>query len=592
MSLRTPNDWITIEGAEVQDLSHEYGVLGNIPANERHVYYNHPEITFKNPYSSTHSIVYSAQPISFVFGYTKINEINNNWNHFIQNINTWINSNNIDVNESHSSYYDSSKPFTIDESCVIFYDDSNKASITGSKYGYYTIVLVDKKVSPPVKALSARYNGNAVPVGEEIDLRKLVVNAIYEDGNQVKVASDAYDVDNDNTAALYDKVVTINGVNVFKVYFSDVDNTVVSATFTVMGTRNLESIRGEWNGGKRTYKREAEKRYFKIIAHYTDGSESTVTDYTFPNNNIVTEHNGGLIDIYYKGKTCQVQVPIYAIQTSRLVCYYNGPQVEVNKEFLDKYLTIKIIYGALVNGTTNSYSKEVGINDCTINSHLITKVGENTFTLSYNGDLGEVKTSFVVMGFIPDLKPTDLKASYDGPGVYVGNTIDLERILCNVYYNNGEIKQIKNFTINSTIITNIGPNSFMISYTDKGVTVSDFITINGLEQDSTTKNNIYFADLYNYYPNATVRNNRYRGPAEGIKTKDYTDDILNNIKRIYDIYASIESQYNTVIDKFTNDKSIKITTLNNISYGNHELDNILNDKIHYTTGKYVSEDMP
>lgn len=585
LNVRT-NGWCRIEGCEISNLDKEYGILHNIPNNEQHIYYGHPEIQIENPYSTTHSVVYCVKPIDTAFGYSEINDIDDNWNQFVSNIQTWMGSNYVDTSDPDTGYYYVGKPFNVSKSSVIFYDDSSKSSTAGSRYGHYAIVLVDEYAVPNVINITAKYKGDAVPVGEELDTNQLEVVAQYDDGNEIKI-------DNHNGSTPYtlepaDKIVTQLGANVFEVYYIDPEGDVNKTTFIVQGIRNLQSIAGYWDGGMVAYGKEAQKKFFVVIGHYSDDTESTITDFEFPNGNIVTETNDGLIDIFYKGRTCQIQVTPFKVKLSRLIAYYNGPQVEVNHNFQPSYVQVKIYYSA-GGDVGNSYYETINVEDCKISDTLVSKEGVNTYNISYEGQLGVITTSFTVVGFIPDLKPTDIQVTYTGPGIYQGRTFDLERVICNIYYNNGTIKTVKNFVVSTNIIHDVGPNVITVTYNENTTTLTGEIIVNGLENDSTTNNNIFPTSLNNNYPRATILNNRYRGPAEGIKTNDYARMIIKNIQELYSLFTNIEKQYNQIISDVAGDTSIKITTLNSVSFMQHQLNAILKDD-HYTTGIYKSED--
>ena len=575
------NGWCRIEGNQIADLYREYGTLTNIPNSEQHVYYGTPEIQLDNPYSSTHSTVYCVKNIDVNFGYTQINEIDQNWGQFISNIQTWMNTNTVDTSDPNTAYYAVGKPFVVSKSCVIFYDDSSKSSITGSKYSHYAIILIDEFAVPSVVNITAKYKGDVVPVGEPFDESLLEVTAQYDDGNEIKITSN-YIIEPS------DKIVTKLGANIFEIYYIDPDGDVNRTTVIVNGCRNLQSITGYWDGGPVAYGKEANRKYFVIIGRYSDGTESTITDFEFVNGNTVTENNEGLIDIFYKGHVCQVQVTAYEFKQSRLIAYYNGPSVEVGHHFQPSYLSVKIYYSSSGVIERGEY-ETVDVADCILGDTLVSQEGVNTYNISYNGDLGLITTSFTVVGFVPDLKVTAMEAEYNGPGVYQGNTFDLERINCKIFYNNGTIKTVKNFTVSTNIVHTVGPNEITVTYTEDTVTVSDVVVVTGLERDSTTDNNIFPTSLNNNYPRATILNNRYRGPAEGIKTNDYANMIVHNFIELYKLFADIEKQYNQIIDDVTNDVSVKITTLNNVSFMQHQLNDLLKDD-HYTTGIYKSED--
>lgn len=576
------NGWCRIEGCQIEDLYREYGTLTNIPNAEQHVYYGTPEIQLDNPYSSTHSTVYCVKNIETIFGYTQINEIDQNWNQFVNNIQTWMDSNTVDIDDPDTAYYIVGKPFVVSKSCVIFYDDSTKSSITGSKYTHYAIILIDEFAVPSVVNITAKYKGDVVPVGEPFDENLLEVVAQYDDGNEIKITSN-YVVEP------ADKIVTQLGANIFEVYYIDPDGDVNRTNVVINGCRNLQSINGYWDGGPVAYGKEADRKFFVIIGHYSDDTESTITDFEFMNGNTVTEANEGLIDIFYKGHVCQVQVTPFEIKQSRLIAYYNGPSVEVGDNFQPSYLSIKIYYSSL-GPIDKSYYEDIDVEDCILEDTKVAKEGANTYNISYEGQLGLITTSFTVVGFVPDLKVTAMEAEYNGPGVYQGDTFDLERINCKIFYNNGTIKTVKNFTVNTNIVHTVGQNEVTVSYTEDSVTVTDIVVVTGLERDSTTGNNIFPTSLNNNYPRATILNNRYRGPAEGIKTNDYANMIIRNVNELYKLFANIEKQYNQIISDVTSDTSVKITTLNDVSFIQHQLNQILKDD-HYTTGIYKSEDV-
>ena len=585
LNVRT-SGWCRVEGCEISNLDREYGVLHNIPNNEQHIYYGHPEIQIENPYSTIHSTVYCVKPIDTTFGYSEINDIDDNWNQFISNIQTWMDSHYVDTSDPDTGYYYVGKPFNVSKSSIIFYDDSSKSSTAGARYNYYSIVLVDEHAVANVINITAKYKGDAIPVGEELDTNQLEVVAQYDNGNEVKI-------DNHNGSTPYtlepaDKIVTQLGANVFEVYYIDPEGDVNKTTFAVQGVRNLQSIAGYWDGGMVAYGKEAQKKFFVVIGHYSDDTESTITDFEFPNGNIVTETNDGLIDIFYKGRTCQIQVTPFKVKLSRLIAYYNGPQVEVNHNFQKSYVQVKIYYSA-ENNVGNSYYETVDIENCEISDTLVSKEGVNTYDISYEGQLGTITTSFTVVGFVPDLKPTDMQVTYTGPGIYQGRTFDLERVICNIYYNDGTIKTVKDFVVNTNIIHNVGPNVITVTYNENSTTLTEEIIVNGLENDSTTSNNIFPTSLNNNYPRATILNNRYPGPAEGIKTNNYARMIIKNIQELYSLFTDIEKQYNQIISDTAGDASIKITALNNILFIQNQLDTILKDD-HYTTGIYKSED--
>ena len=576
------NNWARIEGCTITDLFKQYGTLNGIPNDEQYIYYGHPEIQLENPYSTTHSTVYAVKNIKDYFGYTQIHEIDENWNQFTANIASFIDNNPINISDSDTAYYYVGKPFVVSESCVIFYDDSTKSSKTGSKYSNYVIVLIDENAVANIVSITAEYTGDSVPIGNPIDPNLVTVTAIYDDENEIKITSGF-------TIEPADLIITSLGLNTFQVFYIDPEGDVNTTKFTVEGIKNLVGITGEWDGGAVPFTKEAQKKFFVITAAFSDGTSATVTNFSFPEGNIVTQANNGLIKVFYNGFTCDVQVETFQITSSRLIAFYNGPSVEIGHDYQKKYIDVRVYYYSETD-IGNSYYETITVDECTINSTTVETEGANSFNISYVGLLGEITTSFIVEGFSPDVKPTSIHAEWMGPSLYVNDIIDVEKILCNIYYSDGTIKTKKNFSLDLNVIIKVGINDIVVTYVEGETTLEDIISINGLALDDTTKNNLFATKLLNNYPNATFLNNRYRGPAEGIKTDTYSKMITKNLRDLYKLFLKLEKQYNSIIEDIEDDNSIKILTLNNSTYMKYEMNQLL-DSDHYTTGKYVFKEM-
>lgn len=590
------NRWYKITGPEMSKPEKEYGTstISNISVDNRHIYYNNVEVEFHNPNPNSNdginAVIYSVQSLENAFGYTEINDICLHWSTFINSINQWKNSNTIDISESNTDFYQIGNPIAIEESCVIFYDDSSKQNIAESKYDNYVIVLIDKQVVPVVSSITVSYTGDSVPVETEYDESLLDITAHYDNGENVKIETGKQN--SPYTIEPTSKVINNLGENFFSLTYINTNNDVLIDNFTVQGCKNLHHIRGYWDGGRIAYGKKAQKKFFVVIACYTDGTETTVTSFEFPNTNIVTEINNGLIDIFYNGKTCQIQVPLFAVSNAKLYAYYNGPDVEIDKDYIiqDDYFTIKVYYSDSEDQEiTHSYYENISVENCEFNDTLVSEKGPNVFNVKYNSLLGEIETTFVVNGFKSEVVPNGIQAEYIGPKIYQGETIQLERIHCKIYYSNGTIKEAKNFSLSTNVVKNVGINDITLTYSEDSVILTTPISVEGIENDSTTNNNVFPAELVNKYPKATRSNNRYRGPAESDKTTNYSNMIVNNLNELYDTFKQLEKQYNKLVNNIAGENSTKINTLNNISYMNNKIDLIVNDD-HYSTGIYVSEE--
>ena len=594
MSIRKVG-WARIEGAEIQDLYKEYGTFSHLPNEQQHVYYGAPEIQLENPFSTVHSAVYKKVSIEHYFQLDQINLIDQYWGtggnldlkKNIENALAGVDTGhyaNIDINDQYTDFYVVGKPFVVTESSVIFYASSDMVNVSGARYDNYFIVLIDEHATPRVVNIEAKYEGAAVPVNTTFDEEQLKVYTVYDDGNKVKI-------DTGYTIEPANKLVLNLGENPFEISYIDAEYEVNTVTIIIEGCRNLQGIRAEWEGTQVAYGKPADTKFITVIAYYSDEFEQTVTDYTFPNGNIVSKTNEGNIDIYYQGKECTVTVPTFEVKKQRIIAYYNGPKVEINHNYLKQYVNVKAYYQS-ADEIGKSYYEDIDIEECLFEENtLVTEEGNNSFSLTYEGILGVETTTFSVIGFSPIVIARALEATYTGPSVLVGKSIKKESIICNIHWSDGSTTPTNQFSMSTNIIQEVGNNEITISYTDgRQNTVKDVLVVTGLDIEQTTENNLFPTELTNNYPKATILNNRYRGPAEGVKMNNVARDIISNIKELYEIFTLLEKQYNDIISYVEGQESLKILTLNDVKHMDNQIYYLLNDN-HYSTGTYKSEDI-
>ena len=566
MAIFTIN-WCRVEGMPIPDLGKEYGTFINLPFGQK-VFYGTPELQINNPTSIVNGCVYKVVPVS-EFGYGTILEIDANYVRLQNQINTYDKT--IDTNNGSIYYYE---PFTVNESCIIYHADSTKKT-----FDHAAIILIDQHATPEIIAITGSYKGGGVPIGEEFDTTMLELYTIYADGNKARL------LDNYTTDPV-DKIIAIVGSNVVKINYTTPTGKDLVTTIIIEGIKNLQKITALYDGPHVGYGNEALRKYFVVVAHYSDGSSSTVTDFSFPSGNIVSETNGGLIQIYYKGFYTDVNVPTYTVSTSRLIAYYNGPNVEIDHDFDIKYCKIKIYY-ASADGLHDRY-EDIDPSLCTFLPRTIDHEGVNHIAVQYVGKAGPVNTVMVVIGIKPETILNFIEANYTGPEIVVGKSFNAERIICKAHYSNGSIVQVRNFNINSNIVKYIGINEYIITYTEKDTTVTTTVSVIGIEKDSTTESGYIPISLQNNYPEATHLNNRYRGPAEAIKHNNINMMIVENILSLYKIFANIEQNFNELIELINGNNSIKVKTLNEVYHIEDTQYQWLNDK-RFAEGKYKQE---
>ena len=559
--------WCRVEGMPIPDLEKEYGTFTNLPSGQK-VFYGTPEIQINNPISIVNGCVYKIVPLT-EFGYNTILEVDANFATLQNKIQTYDKT--IDTDHGSIYYWE---PFTVNESCVIYHADSTKKTFDNA-----ALILIDQHATPEIIAITGSYKGGGVPVGEAFDTKMLELYVIYADGNKARL------LDNYTTDPT-DKIITVVGSNVVKINYTTPTGKALTTTVIVEGIKNLQGITALYDGPHVGFGNEALRKYFIVVAQYSDGSSATVTDFSFPSGNIVSETNGGVLQIYYKGFYTDVVVPTYAVSTSRLMAYYNGPNVEVGHDFDIKYCKIKIYY-ASADGLHDRY-EDIDPSLCTFSTTMVDHEGVNQITVQYVGQAGPVNTVMVVIGIKPETVLTFIEAQYTGPEIVVGKSYSAERVICKAHYSNGAIVQIRNFSLNSNVVQYVGPNEYIVTYKEKDTTVTTTVTVIGLPKDSTTESGYSPVSLQNNYPEATRLNNRYRGPAEARKHNNVDNMIQENLLALYNIFANIEQNFNELVESVNGNNSIKVRTLNEVQHIEDTQYKWMHDE-RFAEGKYKQE---
>lgn len=560
--------WCRTEGTPIPDLQKEYGTFTNLPASTK-VFYGTPEIQIYNPYSTVNGCVYKIVPLSTFGGYTTIQDIDANYSDILQGINNYDKT--VDTEHGSIYYYE---PFVVEESCVIFHADSTRTT-----FDQKAIILIDQFATPEILTITAKYLGGPVPIGEKFDLDNMQIYAIYSDGNKALIKQ-GYTVEPE------DQIITVLGSNVVKIIYVTPSGNMYQASVIVEGIKNLVGIQAFYDGPAVSYGQEALKKYFVTVAQYSDGSSATVTEFSFPSGNVVSETNGGIITIFYKGFYTDVEVPTYEVSSSRLIAFYNGPNVEVGNPFDTKYAQIKIYYKSA--DEINSYYEDIDPDLCIFSTTMVDHEGVNQILVQYVGKAGPVSTYMIVIGIKPEVQLNFIEAEYTGPEIIQGKSYSVERVIVKAHYSNGDIVQVKNFSVNSNIVNFVGLNEYEVTYKEKDTTVTTTFGVIGIERDSTSDTNYTPISLQNHYPEATRVNHRYRGPAEGMKNDKVNMMIFENIETLYKVFRDIEIAFNELSDAVGNNNAIKYRTLNNIERLEDGVDKWLNDD-RFTTGKYVEK---
>lgn len=563
--------WCRFEGAIVSDTKKAYGYSLVSPLQGEKIFYGKPAIQIYNRESTILGVAYKVVKIKDISGYATVQQIDANYSSFMNAFTSLDRTINIGDNENAAQFY--YKEFTIEESCIIFYDDS-----TAGKFRFHSFIFVDKDLAPPVISITAKYVGNPVPVDLPFNTDDLRVYAEYDDGNRDRIVS-GY------TITPSDRIIKQVGTNTFNIGFRNADGIeLMPAPIMIEGVKRLVGIHGTYDGPSIYKGQTVERRYLTVVADYSDGSSGTVNDYGFPDGNI--SDGSEWITVSYHGQRTKINVPNYTISSSRLSAFYTGPNIEVDpknpQEFDTTKTKIQIFYKS--NDGKHKGWENVPSSKCTFTPTVIEHEGVNNIKVSYNGRGGIVTCNMMVIGIRPEVIMTNLTAEYTGSPVITGKAYSIERVIVKAYYSDKTVVQIKNgFILNKYIVLNEGINTFTCKYTDRPATGNDktletTFTVVGIKKDDTTENGITPVTLENKYPEAIITNNRYRGPAEAAKYDTFNRFVYENITELYKIFKNIEGNYNELSKEIDGANNKKMISLNKINHINDSVKDILKGK--------------
>lgn len=535
------NNWYRLEGYIVPVDEYNYSTpITNL--NGLDIWYTNVEVQLQNPSVGNfiHGVNYKTRKFSD-YGFKTIEEINAN---FSATLNTMRAE--MENNEGALTYVE---PFVVTESTVICFGDSYD-----SKLSRYVVILKDDYLTANITAITAQYDGPAVAMDETFNYDYLTVTGHFDDGHTSKFMVGTYSVTRSDGIST-NKINKV-GSNVFIATVVYGEN-IWTASFVVPGVKRLVGIQAEYDGPSVAMNKKPKRKNIIVIANYSDGSASTITDWTYLNGDTITENNNGILTIYYQGFECTVEINHYDAYATQIKAFYNGPKVEVGHDFMMSYLTVKIYYQDSTN--TNSYWEELDQAHYTVDKQTILYEKDNIITVTYVTNSGNVlTTNFIVEGFLPEKEILYITAEYSGPPIRKGKTYNPEKVICKAYWNNGNVSLIKDFTVTTTIIDKVGPNKITLNYKEH---TCNFI-VTGVEAENTTESGYSPTEIDLLYPEATKLNHRRRGPMESEKFDAYNKFVYNNITTLFNIFNDLENQYKQMYNDVSSLQNIGTNTLN------------------------------
>ncbi|MCR5768430.1 MAG: bacterial Ig-like domain-containing protein [Lachnospiraceae bacterium] len=298
-----------------------------------------------------------------------------------------------------------------------------------------------------IVSLTAFYSGENVLVGEEYDLEKLTVYAIYDDGY----------VQETKDFSVTGRIISKEGDNTFVAMALG-----VTGTFNVYGKR-VASITAESARYSFTVGNAPDTQDLKVQARYSDNSYDYVKEGYVISPSVFTEPGSQTIAITYRGSVATIPVTVKeAPEMRQLNVFYKGGDVHTNCPIDRNDLTVNAIY-------VDNTSERITTYELLTNDFL--SEGEQKITVSYRDQTASVKVNVL------PLEVTSIRARYLGDEVIIGTEYDPRYLYVYATYSNGNEERTDAYTVYNKIIRYNGDNTIKIYLGD----FSTSVTIVGCE---------------------------------------------------------------------------------------------------------------
>ena len=287
-----------------------------------------------------------------------------------------------------------------------------------------------------------------------------------------------------------------------------------------------------------------------------------------------------LADLKNAGTIQKTFALVKADYISSITAEYKGEPVPIGDNYDKKDVIVKVYQ----NGSTDTYTV-LTPDDFDVDSLKVTKVGDNTYTVTY---IDSEHHTFTAEFKVPGKRVIgEVKAVYNGPVIRVGNNYDTANVTLTAYYaddtNHEEGFEVKASGFSGLKVKERGDNTFTAYYTDKSNKNKEF------EAPFIVKGYLPVKSMSAEYngPSITVGNNYDKADVvvtlhfdEGIKaqtTKDFSVD-SQSVTQVGDnsYTATFTDEYGTVftdtfvvkgVEKKADEKSATSTSSDSESSG-------------------------
>lgn len=328
--------------------------------------------------------------------------------------------------------------------------------------------------------ITASYTGDPIVVGEEYSLSDLTVKLTSAKGKVTTLSSSDYTVNNQKVAK--------RGTNYFTAYYTDIDGVVWSSDFMVTGYRPIGEITAKYTGPSIEIGNDYSSSYIALMAYYaddTDKSEGFLIVPSSVSSSKVTSVGENKFTAYYidkdnNNKKLSADFTVTGVDKkaiSSIQASYKGQAITVGKNYSMDDVEVTLTY------KDNSTEKA---NEFTVNSTYISQAGDNAFNAKVVDSDGQIFTATFSVPGIAAASSSDGKdishitAIYNGDEVKVGSNYQKNDVIVTIFYENGLSSTTSDFTLDSTLITASGSNTFTATVTESdGETHTADFTVSG-----------------------------------------------------------------------------------------------------------------
>ena len=285
--------------------------------------------------------------------------------------------------------------------------------------------------------------------GENLSLAGLVVTASYSNNTTTEVTgytSNPSDGSELKTVGENDVTITYEGKTAsFKI--------TVSKVLTGIEL-NTENVKKEY-----AYNDNLDLTGLVVTAKYNDNSTAVVTEYTTDPANGATLTNLGenTVTVTYQEKTASFKITVTKVLTGIELDTTN-----VKKEY--NYNEALDLTGLVVTAKYNDNSTIV-VTDYTtnpVNGTLLTTVGDNTVTVTYQEKTATFKISVIKSLTGIDIDIDNVKTEY-----YYNDELDLSGLVVKAKYDDNSVETVTEYTTdpaNGTVLDTLGEHTVKVTY--------------------------------------------------------------------------------------------------------------------------------